>query len=73
MKNARPTLHSRMLIIARLATGQSVAAAGLGMTPHIVRKRRDRHAAKGQAGLRDRSSRPNHSQARQAANVTARI
>ncbi|MFC7476222.1 leucine zipper domain-containing protein [Dankookia sp. GCM10030260] len=33
-------------------------ATSLGVTPRTVCKWRDRHAAEGQAGLRDRSSRP---------------
>jgi transposase InsO family protein len=74
-ENARTTPHSRMLIVARLAMGQSVAAVAtsLGVTLRTVRKWRDRHAVEGQAGLRDRSSRPHHSPTRQAAAVTASI
>lgn len=74
-ENARTTPHSRMLIVSRLASGQSVAqvAASFGITPRTVRKWRDRHAAEGQAGLRDRSSRPHHSPTRQATEVTASI
>jgi transposase InsO family protein len=74
-ENARTTPHSRMLIVSRLAQGQSVAqvAVSLGTTPRTVRKWRDRPAAEGQAGLRDRSSRPHHSPTRQAAEVTASI
>jgi transposase-like protein len=69
-ENARTTPHSRMLIVSRLAQGQNVAqvAVSLGTTPRTVRKWRDRHAAEGQAGLRDRSSRPHHSPTRQPAN-----
>jgi transposase InsO family protein len=74
-ENARTTPHSRMLIVSRLAQGQSVVqvAVSLGITPRTVRKWRDRPAAEGQAGLRDRSSRPHHSPTRQAAEVTASI
>jgi transposase InsO family protein len=74
-ENARTTPHSRMLIVSRLAQGQNVAqvAVSLGTTPRTVRKWRDRHAAEGQAGLRDRSSRPHHSPTRQAVEVTASI
>jgi transposase InsO family protein len=62
-ENARTTPHGRMLIVERLARGQSVArvASGLGITPRTVRKWRDRFAAEGAAGLRDRSSRPQRS------------
>ncbi len=74
-ENARTTPHSRMLIVARLAMGRSVAAvaASLGVTPRTVRKWRDRHAAEGQAGLRDRSSRPHRSPTRQATEASASV
>jgi transposase len=62
-ENARTTPHSRRLIVRRLQQGQSVTevAASLGVTSRTVRKWRDRFAAEGEAGLRDRSSRPHHS------------
>lgn len=65
-KNARTTPHSRMLIVQRVASGWTVAevAAAQGVTPKTVRKWRDRHAANGEAGLADRSSRPQHSPTR---------
>ena len=68
-ENARTTRHGRMLIVQRLAGGWSVAAvaAAQGVTPKTVRKWRDRHAAHGEAGLLDRSSRPHHSPTRTAA------
>lgn len=74
-ENARTTPRSRMLIVARLATGLSVAAvaASLGVTPRTVRKWRDRHAAEGVAGLRDRSSRPHRSPTRLDPAIAARI
>jgi len=74
-ENARTTPHSRMLIVERLGDGQSVArvAAGLGITPRTVRKWRDRFAAEGEAGLRDRSSRPLRSPTRLAAEATGGI
>lgn len=55
-----------MLIVQRLAAGWSVAdvAAAHGVTPKTVRKWRERHAAEGEAGLIDRSSRPHRSPAR---------
>jgi hypothetical protein len=57
-QNARTTLHSRMLIVQRLASGWSVAttATALGVTAKTVRKWRDRYAAEGAAGLADRAS-----------------
>ena len=74
-QNARTTRHSRMLMIERLRSGWPVAAvaAALGVDPKTVRKWRDRHAAEGAAGLRDRSSRPHRSPARLAAGVAAAI
>ena len=65
-ENARTTPHSRMLIVERLGSGWSVVelAAAIGVTAETVRKWRDRFATEGEAGLRDRSSRPRHSPAR---------
>ena len=65
-KNARTTVHSRMLIVDRLTQGWSVGsvAASLGVTPKTVRKWRDRHAAEGAAGLADRTSKPHDSPTR---------
>jgi transposase InsO family protein len=64
--NARTTRHSRMLIVQRLTSGWSIAAvaAAQGVTPKTVRKWRDRHAAEGEPGLADRTSRPHHSPTR---------
>jgi transposase InsO family protein len=67
-QNARTTVHSRMLIVQRLAQGWTVTttAMALGVTSKTVRKWRDRHAAEGAAGLADRPSRPHHSPTRLA-------
>jgi transposase InsO family protein len=67
-QNARTTPHSRMLIVERLAAGWTVVAvaAAVGVDPKTVRKWRDRFAAEGAAGLRDRSSRPHRSPTRLA-------
>ena len=74
-QNARTTRHSRMLMIERLQGGWTVpaVAAALGVDPKTVRKWRDRYAAEGAAGLRDRSSRPHHSPTRLDAGVAAEI
>jgi transposase InsO family protein len=74
-ENARTTPHSRMLIVDRLAAGWTVAAvaAALGTSPRTVRKWRDRFAAEGEPGLRDRSSRPHRSPARLPAAAEAEI
>jgi len=52
-----------MLMVERLRSGWSVAqvAAAQGVDPRTVRKRRARRASEGEAGLRDRSSRPHSS------------
>jgi transposase InsO family protein len=64
-----------MLMIERLQGGWPVpaVAAALGVDPKTVRKWRDRYAAEGAAGLRDRSSRPHHSPTRLDAGVAAEI
>jgi transposase InsO family protein len=74
-ENARTTRHSRLLMVQRLASGWSVAAvaAAHGVSPRTVRKWRDRHALRGEAGLADRSSRPHHSPTRLASEVEAEI
>jgi len=74
-ENARTTPHSRMLIVARPASGWTVAAtaAAPGTSPRTVRKWRDRFPAEGEAGLRDRSSRPHRSPARLRAAAEAAI
>jgi transposase InsO family protein len=62
-KNASTTPRSRMLMVERLRDGWPVAAvaAAHGVDPKTVRKWRDRFAAEGEAGLRDRPSRPHAS------------
>jgi transposase InsO family protein len=74
-KNARTTVHSRMLIIERLRQGWTVTAAAtaLGIDPRTVRKWRDRFAAEGEIGLADRSSRPHRSPARLAGEAEVEI
>lgn len=74
-ENARTTVHSRMLMVERLRSGWSVAqvAAAQGVDPRTVRKWRARHASEGEAGLRDRSSRPHSSPNRTAPAAEAAI
>jgi transposase InsO family protein len=64
-----------MLMVERLAAGWSVAevAAAAGVTTKTVRKWRERFAAEGEPGLRDRSSRPHLSPARLPAAAEAEI
>ena len=59
-ENARTTPRGRMLMVERLPSGWSLGevAAAAGVTSKTVRKWRDRFAAEGEAGLRDRSTRP---------------
>lgn len=62
-KNARLSVYSRGLLIQRLAAGESVreVALAFGVTPRTLYKWRRRYREEGEAGLRDRSSRPRHS------------
>ena len=74
-ENARTTPRGRLLMVERLAEGWSVGqvAVAAGVTAKTVRKWRDRFAAEGVAGLRDRSSRPHHSPTRLPAPTEAQI
>jgi transposase InsO family protein len=74
-ENARTTPHGRMLIVERLRSGWSVTevAAAIGITARTVRKWRDRFANEGEAGLRDRSSRPQRSPTRLSVAAEAEI
>ena len=69
--NARLTVHGRRLIVDRHAAGwaQTHIAAAMGISRKCVRKWIDRYAAKGEAGLADRSSRPHTSPTRTAVEV----
>lgn len=51
----------------------AAVAAAIGTSPRTVRKWRDRFAAEGEAGLRDRSSRPHRSPSRLSAAAEAEI
>jgi transposase InsO family protein len=74
-ENARTTARGRLLMIERLQAGWSIAtvAAAFGVCPATVRKWRNRFAAEGAEGLRDRSSRPLHSPNRLAPETTAAV
>src|SRR5688572_17706027 len=67
-ENARTTPHRRQLMVERLAAGWTVAAVAgsFGVDPKTVRNWCCRHAAEGEAGLLDRSSRPHRSPSRLA-------
>ncbi len=74
-ENARTTPHRRRLMVERLAAGWTVAAvtASFGVDPKTVRKWCYRHAAEGEAGLLDRSSRPHRSPSRLAEEAAAEL
>jgi transposase InsO family protein len=74
-RNARTTVHGRQLIVDRHRAGwpQAHIAAAMGISRKCVRTWLNRHAAEGEAGLRDRSSRPHTSPRRTPAEVEARI
>lgn len=59
-RNARLTVHGRLLIVHRAWAGwkQAHLAAAMGVSRRCVRRWLDRYAAEGEAGLHDRSSRP---------------
>src|SRR3954466_1800204 len=61
-KNARLTPLGREHMVTMVLGGQTPQAAGeaVGVCPRTVRKWVDRFKAEGLAGLRDRSSRPDH-------------
>ena len=58
--SARTTFHGRVLIVQRHRAGwpQAHIAAAMGVSRKCVKTWLDRFAAEGEAGLRDRSSRP---------------
>jgi transposase InsO family protein len=74
-ENARTTARGRLLMVERLRQGWRIAevAAAAGVCPATVRKWRDRFAAEGVEGLRDRNSRPLHCPSRLTAETTAAI
>jgi len=60
--NARLTVHGRLLIVERARSGwpQAHIAAAMGVSRRCVKRWLDRYRTEGEAGLRDRSSRPHH-------------
>jgi transposase InsO family protein len=61
--NARLTIHGRLLIVERTRAGwrQAHIATAMGVSRRCVKRWLDRYRAEGEAGLRDRSSRPHRS------------
>ncbi|MGO1410857.1 IS481 family transposase [Microbacterium sp.] len=59
-RNARLTVHGRLLIVDRAQAGwkQAHIAASMGVSRRCVKRWLDRYRAEGEAGLHDRSSRP---------------
>jgi transposase InsO family protein len=73
--NARTTIHGRKLIVERHQAGwkQAHIAVAMGISRKCVRTWITRHAAEGEAGLVDRSSRPHSTPTRTAVEVEDRI
>lgn len=59
-RNARLTVHGRLLTVHRARAGwkQAHIAAAMGVSRRCVKRWLDRYRAEGEAGLADRSSRP---------------
>jgi transposase InsO family protein len=74
-RNARLTVHGRQLLVQRVASGRPVAhvAKELGVSRQCAHRWVARHAAEGQAGLADRSSRPHRMPARTNSEVEAKV
>jgi transposase InsO family protein len=73
--NARLTVHGRLLIVRRYQAGWPKAhiAAAMGVSRKCVRTWIERFTAEGEAGLRDRSSRPHRSPTRTPIELERRI
>lgn len=74
-RNARLTVHGRMLIVQRHRAGwkQAHIAAAMGVSRKCVKTWIDRHEAEGEAGLENRSSRPHSMPTRAAPEVERRV
>ena len=59
-RNARLTVHGRLLIVDRARAGwkQAHIAAAMGVSRRCVKRWLDRYRDEGETGLHDRSSRP---------------
>jgi transposase InsO family protein len=73
--SARLTVHGRRLIVERYRAGwrQAHIAAAMGVSRKCVKTWIDRFAAEGEAGLRDRSSRPHTTPRRTDADVEQQV
>ena len=74
-RNARLTVHGRMLIVERHRSGwkQAHIAAAMGISRKCVRTWIDRYAAEGKAGLQTRSSRPHTMPSRTSIEVEQKV
>jgi transposase InsO family protein len=74
-RNARTTFQGRLLIVQRHRGGmpQAHIAKAMGISRKCVKTWLDRYAAEGEAGLRDRSSRPHHTPRRTSVEVESRV
>jgi hypothetical protein len=74
-RNARTTFRGRLLIVRRHRAGwpQAHIAKAMGISRKCVKKWLDRHAAEGEVGLHDRSSRPHRCPRRTSGEVEQRI
>lgn len=74
-RNARLTVHGRLLIVRRHQAGwkQAHIAAAMGVSRKCVRTWIDRYAAEGEAGLETRSSRPHTMPTRTSHEVEQRV
>jgi len=74
-RNARLTVHGRLLIVQRHQAGwkQAHIAAAMGVSRKCVKTWIDRYAAEGEAGLETRSSRPHTMPTRVGAEVEQRV
>jgi transposase InsO family protein len=73
--NARLTVHGRLLIVVRHQQGwkQAHIAAAMGVSRKCVKTWIDRHAAEGEPGLADRSSRPHSMPTKTSPQLEARV
>jgi transposase InsO family protein len=74
-RNARTTVQGRLLIVQRRRAGwkQAHIAKAMGISRQCVKKWLDRYATEGEAGLRDRSSRPHSCPRRTSSQVEQQI
>jgi transposase len=74
-RNARTTVHGRLLIVQRHQAGwpQAHIAKAMGISRKCVKTWIDRHAAEGEPGLVDRSSRPHRMPTRTSEDLERQI